>query len=188
MKLLIITFTFLQSLFAALDQHTLVSDFSLSAPQNGVGATEQAITYTGQLTMHGQQFAIELLGMEMAYDGQTLYMYNEDMDELTLSTPTADELLLTNPFLYAQALLPICQYAEKTMGDYTQITLTPHDSADGIRQFVLRVKTANLMPVYAEIHELEGQVTSLRLTNPQFINQSPSFVLEKEGAYINDLR
>lgn len=187
MKLLIITLTVLQSLFATLDQQTLVSNFSLSVPQTAGGA-EQPITYTGHFTMRGDQFAIEILGMEMAYDGQTLYMYNEDMDELTLSTPTQDELLLTNPFLYAQALLPICQYEEKALGEYTQITLTPHDSADGIRQFVLRVKTSEQMPVSAEIHEIEGQVTSLRLTNPQYLNLTPSFAIEKEGAYVNDLR
>ena len=100
MKLLLIIFTVLQSLLAALEQKTLVSDFSICiAEQNA-----QPMTYTGDLTMHGKQFALSMFDMEAAYDGNTLYMYSEDTEELTLSTPSQEELLQTNPFLYAQAL------------------------------------------------------------------------------------
>jgi len=184
MKLLFITLTVLQSLLATLEQKTLVSDFSLS------GAEQQAqpITYTGSLTMHGKQFTLSMFNMEAAYDGNTLYMYSEELEELTLSTPTEEELTQTNPFLYAQALLPICQYAEKVVGDKTQITLTPNDQSAGIKKFVLRVTTATLLPTNIEIHETEVQTTTLRLSNARYTDETPSFVIEKEGAFINDLR
>ena len=192
MKLLLIIFTVLQSLLAALEQKTLVSDISVSIADQ----QSQPFTYTGSLAMHGKQFTLSMFNMEAAYDGNTLYIYSEDLEELTLSSPTEEELVQTNPFLYAQALLPICQYVEKVVGDKTMITLTPNNPSaeerDGsvlpISKFVLRVTTATLLPVSAEIHETEGNITTLRLTKAQYSDNPPAFIIEKEGAFINDLR
>lgn len=184
MKLLIITLTILQSLFSILEQKTLQSDFSITITQEQT----QPMTYAGTLAMRDQKFALEFIGIEAAYDGQTLYMYSEDTEELTLSTPTEEELIQTNPFLYARALLPLCEYAEKAVGDKTQITLTPRDQSLGINKFVLRLVTTTLLPVSAEIHESDGKVTTLRLNNPEYKNECPKFSIEKPEAFINDLR
>ena len=184
MKLLIITLTILQSLFSTLEQKTLQSDFSITITQEQT----QPMTYAGTLAMRDQKFALEFISIEAAYDGQTLYMYSEDTEELTLSTPTEEELIQTNPFLYARALLPLCEYAEKAVGDKTQITLTPRDQSLGINKFVLRLVTTNLLPVSAEIHESDGKVTTLRLNNPEYKNECPKFSIEKPEAFINDLR
>ena len=192
MKLLLIIFTVLQSLLATLEQKTLVSDVSISIADQ----QSQPITYTGSLAMHGKQFTLSMFNMEAAYDGNTLYIYSEDLEELTLSSPTEEELVQTNPFLYAQALLPMCEYTEKVVGDKTIITLTPNnpsaEEGDGsmlpISKFVLRVATATLLPVSAEIHETEGNITTLRLTKAQYSDTPPAFIIEKEGAFVNDLR
>lgn len=187
MKLLFITLTVLQSLLATLEQKTLVSDFSLSIADQQT----QPMTYTGDLAMHGKQFRLSMFSMDAAYDGNTLYTYSDDVEELTLSTPTEEELVQTNPFLYAQALLPVCKYAEKAIGDKTQITLTPNSPVNNtvvITKFVLRVTTASLLPNTVEIHEDGGKVTTLRLTNAHYTDETPSFTIEKEGAFINDLR
>ena len=69
MKLLLITLTVLQSLFAALEQKTLQSEFTISIAD----AQTQPMTYPGHIAMHGRQFILEMLGMEAAYDGSTLY-------------------------------------------------------------------------------------------------------------------
>jgi hypothetical protein len=184
MKLLIITLTILQSLFSTLEQKTLQSDFTLTISQS----PNSPITYTGTLAMRDQRFALEFFGIEAAYDGETLYMYSEDTEELTLSTPTEEELVQTNPFLYARALLPLCEYAERVLGDKTQITLTPRDQSLGISKFVLRLVTSSLLPVSAEIHESDGKLTTLRLTAPEYSDLVPSFTLTKPEAFINDLR
>ena len=184
MRLLFITLTILQSLLATLEQKTLVSDFAISIADQQV----QPTTYTGDLAIHGKQFTISMFAIEAAYDGQTLYMYSDDTEELTLSTPTEEELLQTNPFLYAQALLPVCQYTERAVGDKTQVTLTPYEHAAGISKFVLRVTTTTLLPTSIEIHEENGKLTSLRFNNARYTDETPSFIIEKENAYINDLR
>ena len=184
MKLLIITLTILQSLFSTLEQKTLQSDFSITITQEQT----QPMTYAGTLAMRDQKFELEFIGIEAAYDGQTLYMYSEYTEDLTLSTPTEEELIQTNPFLYARALLPLCEYAEKAVGDKTQITLTPRDQSLGINKFVLRLVTTTLLPVAAEIHESDGKVTTLRLNNPEYKNECPKLSIEKPEAFINDLR
>ena len=192
MKLLLIILTVLQSLLATLEQKTLVSDFTMTYTQSPIANSQSPITYTGNLAMHGKQFSLSMFNMEAAYDGNTLYMYSDELEELSLSTPTEEELVQTNPFLYAQALLPVCQYAEKVVGDKTQITLTPTspiaNTQSPIAKFVLRVTTATLLPTMVEIHETEGPLTILRLNNAHYTNETPSFVIEKEGAFINDLR
>ena len=192
MKLLLIILTVLQSLLATLEQKTLVSDFTMTYTQSPIANSQSPITYTGNLAMHGKQFSLSMVNMEAAYDGNTLYMYSDELEELSLSTPTEEELVQTNPFLYAQALLPVCQYAEKVVGDKTQITLTPTspiaNTQSPIAKFVLRVTTATLLPTMVEIHETEGPLTILRLNNARYTNETPSFVIEKEGAFINDLR
>ena len=184
MELLLITLTVLQSLLATLEQKTLVSDFAISIAE----AQAQPTTYTGELAMRGKQFTLSMFAIEAAYDGNTLYMYSDDTEELSLSTPTEEELQQTNPFLYAQALLPVCQYSEKTIGDKTQITLTPNDPSSGITKFVLRLTTATLLPTNIEIHEAEVQTTTLRLSNARYTDETPSFIIKKEGAFVNDLR
>lgn len=184
MKCLFIILIIIQSLFAALEQKTLVSDFSISISDQQA----QPMTYTGDLAMHGKQFALTMFAMEAAYDGNTLYIYSEDTEELSLSTPTEYELMQTNPFFYIQALLPICQYTEKVIGDKTQITLTPNDQSAGIQKFVLRVATATLLPTNIEIYESSDKLTTIRLSNARYTAETPSFIIEKEGAFINDLR
>ena len=184
MKLLLITLTILQSLLSTLEQKTLQSDFTItiaSTPNN-------PITYSGSLAMRDTRFALEFFGIEATYDGKTLYMYSEDTEELTLSNPTQEELIQTNPFLYAQALLPLCQYDELSQGDQTCITLTPYDLSLGINKFVLRLVTTTLLPVAAEIHESEGKLTTLTLNQPVFTTECPPFTLDKPEAFINDLR
>jgi outer membrane lipoprotein-sorting protein len=184
MKLLLIILTVLQSLLAMLEQKTLVSDFSISIADQ----SSQPLTYTGDLAMHGKQFKLSMFAMDAAYDGNTLYMYSEDTEELTLSTPTEEELTQTNPFLYAQALLPVCQYAEKVVGEKTQVTLTPNEQSAGIEKFVLRVVTTTVLPTAIDIYEVGGKVTTLRLNNARYTEETPAFTIEKEGAFVNDLR
>ena len=187
MKLLVIILTVLQSLLTTLEQKTLETDFTLTSAQSAMG-NDMPMSYEGSLRMQGKQFLLNMLSMEAAYDGKTLYMYNEDVDELSLTTPTEEELIQTNPFLYAKKLLPECQQKETLIGDKTQITLTPKDPSSGISRFVLRVVTATMLPTSIEIHETSGTVTTLNFKNTRYTDNKQEFILEKEGAFINDLR
>lgn len=172
--------TFLQTLA----DHTLHSDFVITISE---GAS-QPMNYPGTITMRGDRFTLEMFDMEAAYDGKTLYVYSATTDELTLSTPTEQELMEANPFLYAQALSKVCTITEQTTAPQAlTIILTPNDQSVGIQRFTLRIEKETMLPSSIEIKEGK-QLTTLRLTNPTYTTDIPSFTITKPDAFLNDLR
>ncbi|MGM9809545.1 MAG: outer membrane lipoprotein carrier protein LolA [Paludibacteraceae bacterium] len=196
--------TFLQTISG----NTLHSDFVITISE---GAS-QPMNYPGTITMRGDRFTLEMFDMEAAYDGKTLYVYSATTDELTLSTPTEQELMEANPFLYAQALSKVCTITEQpSTGDAgvppagrkqgggantptnITITLTPNDQTAGIQRFTLALcqeKQQGMslwLPQQITIKEGKQQ-TTLRLTNPTYTTDLPSFILTKPDAFLNDLR
>lgn len=225
--------TFLQTLAA----HTLHSDFVITISE---GAS-QPMNYPGTITMRGDRFTLEMFDMEASYDGKTLYVYSATPDELTLSTPTDQELMEANPFLYAQALSKVCTITEQTTAPQAlTITLTPNAQSAGIQRFTLTLSRRCGLPaapqcatagdamqlprtacgegdsgrvsdgdagVSPEVNKSgqalsakslwlpqqitikEGkQLTTLRLTNPTYTTDIPSFTITKPDAFLNDLR
>ena len=142
--------------------------------------------------MQGSNFRLEMMDIEAAYDGKTMYMYSGETDELTLSNPTEQELLEANPFLYAKALVPVCNVTERTTQDGLQtiVTLTPKDQSVGINRFVLRVRNNDLMPLSVEIKE--GKKTStLKMKGPKFVTATPEYIFilkPSKNTYVNDMR
>ena len=146
------------------------------------------MNYPGTLTMQGEQFRLAMFNIEAAYDGKTMYMYSAERDELTLTNPTRQKLLETNPFLYAKTMVNLCDLNERTDGEQTIVTLTPKDQSAGINRFVLRLRTADLMPLHLEIKE--GNKSSiLKMQNPKFITEPQEFVLHPDkDTFVNDMR
>lgn len=180
---LAILLTILEAFLSSLETKTLTSDFDLSVSQE----VAQPIHYNGHITMRGDCFLLSMMSNEAAYDGKTLYLYDEALDETTLSHPTQDELLTSNPFLYARALYKVCNLSERKSksGDEDIITLTPKDQSIGIRRFVMHLK--NGLPLSIEVFE-EHQSTLVKLKGAKFTDAKYTFALDKKGAYINDLR
>ena len=178
------TATNLDTFLQTLADNTLHADFVITISD---GAS-QPMNYPGTITMRGDRFALEMFDMEAAYDGKTLYVYSATTDELTLSTPTEQELMEANPFLYAQALSKVCTITEQTAAPQAlTITLTPNDQSAGIQRFTLRIEKETMLPSSVEIKEGK-QLTTLRLTNPTYTANIPSFTITKPDAFLNDLR
>ena len=178
------TATTLDTFLQTLADHTLRSDFVISISEDA----SQPMNYPGTITMRGDRFMLEMFDMEAAYDGKTLYVYSATTDELTLSTPTEQELMEANPFRYAQALSKVCTITEQpTAQQALTITLTPNDQSAGIQRFTLRIEKETMLPSSIEIKEGK-QLTTLRLTNPTYTADIPSFILTKPDAFLNDLR
>ena len=186
MKLLLIIVTVLSSFLTNMETKTLQSDFTVTVSEE----VNAPMNYPGAITMCGDKFLLTMFGIEAAYDGKTMYMYSGDTDELTLTNPTEQELLETNPFLYAKALVNVCNITERASSDGKQtiVTLTPKDQSIGINRFVLRVRTADLMPLEVEIKE--GKKTStLKMKEPKFVSTQPLWEIKAaKGTYVNDMR
>ena len=188
MKILAVILTVLSSFLANLETKTLQSQFTITVAEE----VNAPMNYPGEIIMQGSKFHLEMFDIEAAYDGKTMYMYSGQTDELTLSNPTEQELLETNPLLYAKALVPVCNVTERTTQDgvYTIVTLTPKEQSIGINRFVLKVRNSDLMPLSVEIKE--GKNTStLKLKEPKFVATTPEdiYILKPgKNTYINDMR
>ena len=167
-----------------LEKHTLQSDFTVTITEKAT----QPTTITGTIVMRGEQFKAQLMGMEIAYDGITLYSYSEDNDELTLSSPTPDELADVNPLLFTKALGESCQTETKEQAGNYIVTLLPNQPGSGVRDFSLQIRKHDLMPLYAAMRETSMKTTTLLFRNPQFSDMNADFTISKPDAYINDLR
>ena len=179
--------TILSSFLTNLETQTLQSDFTITVAEE----VNAPMNYPGELSMHGPCFKVEMFNIEAAYDGKTMYMYSPETDELTLTNPTEQELLESNPLLYAKALVPVCNIVERTSQDGSQtiVTLTPKDQSIGINRFVLKIRNSDLMPLSVEIKE--GKKTStMKMKEPKFV-QGPkeAYVITPEkDTYVNDMR
>lgn len=176
----------LTAFLSNLETKTMQSDFTVTVAEE----VNAPMNYPGSITMHGNHFALTMFGIKAAYDGKTLYMYAGDTDELTLSYPTEQELVETNPFLYAKALVNVCNITERSVSDGTQtlITLTPKDQSIGINRFTLRVRNADLMPLQAEIKEGK-KISTLKLKDPKFITSKQVYEIKPDkDTYVNDMR
>lgn len=148
------------------------------------------MNYPGSITMKGKKFRLSMGSIEAAFDGQTMYMYSAETDELNLTSPTDRELIESNPFLFALEMAQQCEVTERASSDGKQtiITLVPREETLGINRFVLKVQNGTLLPLQVEVRE--GTKTStLTLMGPSFITTEPKYVLEpEETTFVNDLR
>lgn len=184
--LLLTILTILSSFLTNLETKTLKSDFTVTVAEE----VNAPMNYPGTLTMHGQCFKVEMLDIEAAYDGKTMYMYSGETDELTLSNPTEQELMESNPLLFAKALAGVCEVKEKSSADGTQtiITLTPNDQSAGVNRFVLIVRNDDLMPLSVEIKEGK-KLSTLKMKEPAFVTTTDEYILKPgEKTFVNDMR
>ncbi len=186
MKMLLTILTVLSSFLANLETKTLQSDFTITVAEE----VNAPMNYPGSLTMKGQLFRLSMFNIEAAYDGKTMYMYSPETDELTLTNPTEQELLESNPLLYAKAIVPVCNVTEKAANDgaTTLITLSPKDQSIGINRFTLRVRNSDLMPLQVEIKEGKKN-TTLKFKEPKYITGVQKWEITPEkDTFVNDMR
>ena len=124
---------------AKLESQTLRSSVRLTISENAT----QPLNYNGTVVMAGECFKVSLLSTEAAYDGKTLYVYSEDTDELTLSSPSADELQEANPLFFAKALRlkSDVRFASSGKTQCYVVELLPHHKEAGVKRLTLSVDT-----------------------------------------------
>lgn len=185
MKLILIFLTVLSSLFTTLEQQILQSDFTVTITSKD----SQPMTYAGKFTVQGEKFLLHAFGIDAAYDGETMFLYQEETDELTISNPTQEELMQTNPLAFAKALVESSKVTEKEAADgkTVLVTLVPQDKTTDIERFNMRVRLRDNMPIMIEIKENQ-RTSTMKLVHPQYVQTAPQYTIEKEGAYVNDLR
>ena len=189
MRLLLIL-SILQSLFTAVETKPLEADINLTVTEQRA----QPFSYNGHGVVYGKRFLAALMGYELAYDGRTMYVWAEDTDELTLTTPSEQELLEVNPFLFAREVYKVSRETKKVAADgrTAVITLTPAEQTATQRQttrVVVRVSREgnDWLPTDIELHE-GTKVTKLSFSHVRWADTDIVFVLDHPSAFLNDLR
>lgn len=175
---------------------------------NGISATfamrthsEQqniAESFEGKINMKGDKFTLQTPDLLTWYDGSTQWAYMTRADEVNISTPTGEELQLTNPSIllnsYKKSFTAIFK-GESTAPNGKaayDIVLTPKKKSD-ITKIELQIEKYAGLPVGIIIQMKNGINNSIVISNVKTeINQPDSFFIFNEADYpdaeIIDLR
>lgn len=102
-------------------------------------------TIKGTIKTCGNKFSVITPKVSSWYNGRDLYTYNSGSKETTVVTPTAHELVESNPLLYVRtgATNFKCSYATKQVAGKYVIELVPKTPRTGINKltFTINQKT-----------------------------------------------
>ena len=105
-------------------------------------------TSKGTITSVGQKFSVILPQVSSWYNGKALYTYNPRTQETTVVTPTAQELLESNPLLYIKGGGGGYSYSFSTVkrtGKYV-VDLVPKSKKSGIKKMTFTINAKTFQP------------------------------------------
>ena len=193
-----------EQFISKIEKQLLTADYSIEL----LTGTQRQQVVSGKLQMLGNCFRMTILSTEAAFDGKTLYMYQKETNELTLSIPTEEELLDVNPLIFARALLraSTIRFAANAKATATNVKtksnptasaevvtldVLPVNKSAGIQRIVIKLRKTDLAPLEIQIREQQEQ-TIIRFSQPSFSHTNPStsslFQLDYPSAWLNDLR
>lgn len=152
----------------------------------------------GTVQMKGDKFTLITPDMTTWFDGTTQWSYVDRNDEVNISTPTGEELQMTNPAL----LIRNSQkgYTSVLKGESTaangkaayDLELIPKKKGD-IVKVELQIEKFSSLPAAITVYTKNGVTSTIRISQLETgINQSDNFFVFKESDYsdveIVDLR
>lgn len=146
-------------------------------------------SFEGVINMKGDKFKLETPDMITWYNGETQWVYLMRNEEVNVSTPSGDELQLTNPAV----LLRLYKkgFAVQYKGTSTtrqaksayDITLTPKKKSD-IQQVDLQIEKVSHIPAAITITDKNGATVSIHISKWETgKNQADSFFSFNESDY-----
>ena len=191
-----------EQFLSKMENQLLTADYTIEL----LSGTQRQTVGSGNLQMLGNCFRLTIFSSVAAFDGKTLYMYQEEANELTLSIPTEEELLDVNPLIFARALLrastvrfaantkanaKVASNAKAMSSEVLTLDVLPVNKSAGIQRIVIKLRKADLAPLEIQIREQQEQ-TIIRFSHPSFATPAPStaslFQLSYPSAWLNDLR
>ena len=98
-----------------------------------VSANYRAGSSHGTIVMKGNQFRILANNIKSWYDGKTQWTYSTATDEVNVTTPTAQQLVMIHPLAAAQSLKSGYKMSAKKSGAGYVLTLKPRQKARWFR-------------------------------------------------------
>ncbi len=151
----------------------------------------------GTLKTTGKKFLLVTDFAEMVFDGKTLYVYDKQSNELTISTPTQDEVSDLDPTaiisMFKEGYKISAPEVSKTDSNLTTIHLYPEDRKADFSMITITINTATSTPVEINTSGKNGVDNSVTLkkieTNKKFSDNTFEFNADKhKGIIVTDLR
>ena len=146
-------------------------------------------SFDGTIDIKGDKFVLKTPDMVTWFDGTTQWTYLEQTEEVNVSTPTGEELQITNPTLLLRSYKE--GFNAKYMGSSTafngktahDIELTPKQKGT-IVKIDLQVDKFSNLPVSISITAKNGISNTIRIGKMKTgVNQPDSFFVFNEKEY-----
>lgn len=152
-------------------------------------------TQVGTLWIKDERFVLDCGGVKSWFDGQTQWSYVKDNEEVTITTPTPEEIQVVNPYVLITMYQKGFNYrfgGKKTIrgiqGD--EISLIPDNQQD-IRKIILLIGK-NFVPTYIGVDMQNGHYEEFIISNVENTELQDTFFQFEEKKYpeaeIIDLR
>ena len=172
-----------------------------AAVVSGAQTIEASFTVTasgrsskGAIKSAGQKFTVQLPEVKIWYNGKDLYTYNPRTSETTVTIPTAQELLESNPLLYVKGGAGGYAYSfspVKRNGKYV-VDLVPRSKKSGISKLTFTINATTFQTERIAV-TVGGGLTTIDVTSFKTGSKLPASEFEyPRGSYpkaeIVDLR
>lgn len=119
----------------------------------------------GTLVMSGKKFRVLASDVKCWYNGTTMWSYSPATDEVNITTPTAADLQMTNPYSAAQNFKSsyIISKGGTGNGTYT-IRFTPKKKSN-VKHMLVTVSTSTWLINKAEIMQTNGTKATITISN-----------------------
>jgi outer membrane lipoprotein-sorting protein len=145
-----------------------VLDKTASALKTGSGVKADFDgSMQGTLKMRGAKFYLKANGMESWYDGKTQWSYLARAEEVSVSSPTPEEVQAVNPYLLLSSYQSGYQYEYAGTLTYRgkqvhKVVLTP-DKVTTVRRITVYVSTG-YQPIYIKVETTQGKAAEMYVT------------------------
>ncbi|MDE6336589.1 MAG: hypothetical protein K2L34_08465, partial [Muribaculaceae bacterium] len=120
----------------------------------------------GTIKSSGNKFSVLLPEVSSWYNGKDLYVYNQRTSETTVTVPTAQELLESNPLLYVKGGAGGYSYSfspVKRTGKYV-VDLVPRSKKTGIKKLTFTINATNFQTERIAV-SVGGGLTTIDVTS-----------------------
>lgn len=116
------------------------------------------------MTLAKEKYRLSASEMEVWYDGTTQWTYANANKELSITEPTADELLECNPFTILNGFSKIYDCRRLKGPDY-EIELTSKVKGSAVRKAVVTINTKTYLPTKLVVTLANGRTFSATVTS-----------------------
>jgi outer membrane lipoprotein-sorting protein len=160
--------------------------------------TGQKTSVKGTLKTRDKRFMLTTQFATMNFDGKNLYIYQPDVNEITISSPAENEVKDMDPTQlmsnYSEGFqIPKPEYVTENGKKYAIVSLYPEDKAEDYFKLSIKIDTETYKPIQISTHGKNGMTNTIDIlkieTNKNFSEKELIFDLSKHPkAQVIDIR